>query len=192
MITHPQCSCLENPRDGEAWWAAIYGVAQSQTRLKQLSSSRNKINNYKVIQKSNKMEQGNLFIAHFRNTFVWVKYYAYIFYKIILKIKSAVLVIFQVHIGCIQICGSLFKKTLLTSSKTLIKHSLIEDLHIFLLPIFLQFFLFCCSLVIKSCPTLCDHMDCSPSASSVHRVSQARILEWVATPCSRRSSQPRD
>ena len=35
-----QCSCLENPRDGEAWWAAIYGVAQSQTRLKRLSSSR--------------------------------------------------------------------------------------------------------------------------------------------------------
>ena len=29
-----QCSCLENPRDGGAWWAAIYGVAQSQTRLK--------------------------------------------------------------------------------------------------------------------------------------------------------------
>ena len=29
-----QCSYLENPRDGEAWWAAIYGVAQSQTRLK--------------------------------------------------------------------------------------------------------------------------------------------------------------
>ena len=26
-----QCSCLENPRDGEAWWAAVYGVAQSQT-----------------------------------------------------------------------------------------------------------------------------------------------------------------
>ena len=32
-----QCSCLENPRDGEAWWAAIYGVAQSRTRLKWLS-----------------------------------------------------------------------------------------------------------------------------------------------------------
>ena len=29
-----QCSCLENPRDGGTWWAAIYGVAQSQTRLK--------------------------------------------------------------------------------------------------------------------------------------------------------------
>ena len=34
-----QCSCLENPRDGGAWWAAVYGVAQSQTRLKGLSSS---------------------------------------------------------------------------------------------------------------------------------------------------------
>ena len=29
-----QCSCLENPRDGGAWWAAVYGVAQSPTRLK--------------------------------------------------------------------------------------------------------------------------------------------------------------
>ena len=35
-----QCSCLENPRDGGAWWAAIYGVAQSWTWLKRLSSSR--------------------------------------------------------------------------------------------------------------------------------------------------------
>jgi len=34
-----QCSCLENPMDGEAWWAAVHGVAQSGTRLKQLSSS---------------------------------------------------------------------------------------------------------------------------------------------------------
>ena len=34
-----QCSCLENPRDGRAWWAAIHGVAQSWTRLKRLSSS---------------------------------------------------------------------------------------------------------------------------------------------------------
>ena len=34
-----RCSCLENPRDGGAWWAAISGVAQSQTQLKRLSSS---------------------------------------------------------------------------------------------------------------------------------------------------------
>ena len=34
-----QCSCLENPKDGGAWWACVYGVAQSWTRLKRLSSS---------------------------------------------------------------------------------------------------------------------------------------------------------
>ena len=34
-----QYSCLENPREGRAWWAAVYGVAQSRTRLKRLGSS---------------------------------------------------------------------------------------------------------------------------------------------------------
>ena len=34
-----QCSCLENPRDGGAWWAAVYGVAQSRTRLSSSSST---------------------------------------------------------------------------------------------------------------------------------------------------------
>ena len=34
-----QCFCLENPRDGGAWWAAVCGVAQSRTRLKQVSST---------------------------------------------------------------------------------------------------------------------------------------------------------
>ena len=34
-----QCSCLENPRDGGAWWAAVYGVTQSRTQLKRLSNS---------------------------------------------------------------------------------------------------------------------------------------------------------
>ena len=38
-----QCSCLENPRDGRAWWAAICGVAQSRTRLKRLSSGSSSI-----------------------------------------------------------------------------------------------------------------------------------------------------
>ena len=37
----PQYSCLENPRDRGAWWAAVYGVTQSQTRLKRLHSSSN-------------------------------------------------------------------------------------------------------------------------------------------------------
>ena len=38
-----QCSCLENPRDGRAWWAAVYGVAQSWTRMKRLSSSSSRV-----------------------------------------------------------------------------------------------------------------------------------------------------
>ena len=38
-----QRSCLENPRDGRAWWAAVYGVTQSRTRLKRLSSNSSKI-----------------------------------------------------------------------------------------------------------------------------------------------------
>ena len=39
MATHSQYSCLENPVDKVVWWAAVYGVAQSRTRLKRLSSS---------------------------------------------------------------------------------------------------------------------------------------------------------
>ena len=44
--TDGQCSCLENPRDGEAWWAAVYGVAQSRTWLKRLSSSSSSSSRY--------------------------------------------------------------------------------------------------------------------------------------------------
>ena len=55
-----------------------------------------------------------------------------------------------------------------------------------------HFILSCCVLVAQSCPTLCDPMDYSPPGSSVHGILQARILEWVAMPFSRGSSQPRD
>ena len=44
----------------------------------------------------------------------------------------------------------------------------------------------------QSCPTLYDPLNCSPPGSSVHGIHQARILEWVAIPFSRGSSQPRD
>ena len=47
-------------------------------------------------------------------------------------------------------------------------------------------------LVTQSCLTLCDPIDCSPPDSSVHGILQARILEWVAIPFSRGSSQPKD
>ena len=46
--------------------------------------------------------------------------------------------------------------------------------------------------ITQSCLTLCDPMDCSLTGSSVHSISQARILEWVATFSSRGSFQPRD
>jgi len=46
-----QCSCLENPKDGGAWWAAVYGVAQSRTRLKWLSSSSSSIPQLGFIEK---------------------------------------------------------------------------------------------------------------------------------------------
>ena len=51
-----QCSCLENPRDGRAWWAAIYRVAQSWTRLKRLSSLAATSSNMWVILGSDSMD----------------------------------------------------------------------------------------------------------------------------------------
>ena len=50
---------------------------------------------------------------------------------------------------------------------------------------------FMCS-VAQSCPTLCDPVDCSPLGLSVHRISQARLWEWVAISSSRASSWPKD
>ena len=50
----------------------------------------------------------------------------------------------------------------------------------------------CVCLVTQLCPALCDPMDCTPPGSSVQRILQARILQWVAIPFSRGSSRPRD
>ena len=49
-----------------------------------------------------------------------------------------------------------------------------------------------CAKSFLSCPSLCNHMDCSPPGSSVHGVLQARILEWVAMPFFKGSFWPRD
>ena len=51
---------------------------------------------------------------------------------------------------------------------------------------------FVCCLVAKLCWTFCNPLDCSPSGSSVHGISQARILEWVVISPSRWFSRPRD
>ena len=61
-----QCSCLENPRDGGVWWASVYGVSQSRTRLERLSSSSNK--NSKKDPKT-LAEHWFLSLLHFLNDF---------------------------------------------------------------------------------------------------------------------------
>ena len=75
-----QYSCLENPRDGGAWWAAVYGVAQSRTRLKRLSSSSSRpmSRNFFLIFSSRHFTVGGLtvkFLAHFDLIFVYVVRY---------------------------------------------------------------------------------------------------------------------
>ena len=54
-----QCSCLENPRDGAAWWAVVYGLAQSRTWLKRLSSSSSS-----QLPEVNSLKQGICLIFH--------------------------------------------------------------------------------------------------------------------------------
>ena len=53
-----------------------------------------------------------------------------------------------------------------------------------------QILIICCCSVAKSCPTLCNSMNHSLPGSSVHGISQIRILEWVAISFSRGSSRP--
>ena len=59
-----QCSCLENPRDGGTWWAAVYGVAQSRTRPKQLSSS--------MLNNIHRKEKQRVFMIHINVFKMWL------------------------------------------------------------------------------------------------------------------------
>ena len=74
-----QCSCLENPRDGGAWWAAICGVAQSQTRLKRLSSSSSSSSSNVVTRWRNAHEYQwlvlfkSIFISYFKCLYIFIK-----------------------------------------------------------------------------------------------------------------------
>ena len=74
-----QCSCLENPRDGGAWWAAVYGVAQSRTRLKRLSSSSYIHESSHISFNSETYLQTNIFGEHISGIYI------YIFFFLILK-----------------------------------------------------------------------------------------------------------
>ena len=71
-----QCSCLENPRDGGAWWAAVYGVAQSRTRLKRLSSSSSMVSK---VNKAIPQRPKNLSPYCKRGGTVWVLSYGWFF-----------------------------------------------------------------------------------------------------------------
>ena len=62
------CSCLENPRDGGAWWAATYGVAQSRTRLKRLSGSSSSIRDV-ILWKLEEWIKSGYVYAHWKNYF---------------------------------------------------------------------------------------------------------------------------
>ena len=63
-----QCSCLGNPRDGRAWWAAVYGVAQSRTRLKRLSSSSTVSQTQRHLPSFTHLKERALGLIHPRNT----------------------------------------------------------------------------------------------------------------------------
>ena len=71
-----QCSCLENPRDGGAWWAALYGVAQSQTRLMQLSSSSS--SSSMNTEKEKKEEKGILFPLKYYQSFLKTNFFFHV------------------------------------------------------------------------------------------------------------------
>ena len=66
-----------------------------------------------------------------------------------------------------------------------------QPLHLYPL-LHLYIYLWVCAKLLQSCPTLCNPVDCSPPGSFVHRILQARILDWVAIPSSRKSSWPRN
>ena len=66
-----------------------------------------------------------------------------------------------------------------------------QERHCVLMPGW-EYIVLSCAKSLQSCPPLCDPMSHSPPVSSVHRILQARTLEWVAMPSSRGSSRPRD
>ena len=80
------------------------------------------------------------------------------------------------------------EKSLEIFSRTLSNPFLVD---LFVSAFFWRIYSSCC-LITLSCPTLCIPMDCSPPGSSVHEISQARILEWVAISYSRARSQTRN
>ena len=139
-----QYSCLENPMDRGAWWAAVHGVSKSQTRLSDLTFTFH----FHALEKA---------MATHSSVLAW-------------RIPGMEEAWGAAVYGVAQSQTGL--KRLSSSSRQLLCGLCV----------------LCCAKSLQSCLTLCDPMECSPPGSSVHGVLQARILEWVAMPPSRRSS----
>ena len=127
-----QCSCLENPRDGGAWWATVSGVAQSRTRLKRFSSSSSSID--------------TLFLFEFLWKWKW-KSLSHVWLCDSMDYTAHGILLARIH----EWVAFPFSNAQKWKSE-----------------------------IAPSCPTLRDPMDCSPPGSSVHRIFQARVLEWGA------------
>ena len=157
-----QCSCLENPRAGGAWWVAVSGVTQSRTRLKRLSSSSS----------SSKGGWGRSWVGAKdegcpNQPGVGVG-------RITLPSHPTIY-------PALSLLSCLPLGKLLNLSGPQFSHleNRIEYARVH-------------AKSLQPCLILCSPMDCSLPGSSVHGILQARLLGWVTLPSSRRSSQPRD
>ena len=154
-----QCSFLENPRDRGAWWAAVYGVAQSRTQLKRLSSS------------SSRPFQ---LCIDFGNKLMWIK---------ILILPHSVLPQWQNSKEFTCSVGAKGDVDWIPGSGRSpggghgdpLQYSCLETpMHRRVCPAAAA------AKSLQSCPTLCDPIDSSPPSFPVPRILKARILEWVA------------
>ena len=155
-----QCSCLENPRDGGAWWAAVYGVAQSWTQLKRLSSSSS---NARWLVSFLRKEIRTYTQEIYTQARLWETQEVMAVYKPDRSFRM--------------------KPTLLTfwSWITYYPPSW-KEISLFCLSHPSLWYLVIAAAVksLQSCLTLCDYRDGSPSGSPVPGILQARTLEWVA------------
>ena len=145
-----QHSCLENLMDRGAWWAAVHGVAQSRTRLKQLSM-------HSCIGEGNGSPVQYSCLENPRDRGAW---------------WAAIYGVAQNWTWLKQLSSSS------SSSQWLEVSSLMSLMITILWPKTQAAAPAAKSL--QSCPTFCDPMECSPEGPSIHEILQARMLEWVA------------
>ena len=164
-----QCSCLENPRDGGAWLAAICGVAQSQTRLKRLSSSSRV---FFLLSGS---------CLYFRHP--WVVRERIVMTSV--QFSSPVVSDFLWHHGlqhswlpCPSPTPGAYSDSCPSSQWC---HPSISS-SVGPLSSRLQSFpaAAAAAKLLQSCPTLCDPIDGSPPGFAIPGTLQARVLQWVA------------